>query len=83
MRLGSPLHPGQSQLINTCVGFTLAFALLELARHPLEQQRLREELGKEVAHPEPKERDSTASAASPFSLLKCVVKETLRLHPIR
>jgi len=55
--------------------FTLSWALLELARHPAEQARLRDSLGQR------ERRGSGGEGGASPDALALVVKETLRLHP--
>lgn len=51
-------------------GYTMAFALRELAKNPEEQHKLRESL-----------QSAEDNATSSTSLLKAVLNETMRMHP--
>jgi cytochrome P450 len=59
-------------------GFTLALALLELAKHSQEQSRLRKALCGEVG------KQEKASAQQPDSslYLRAVISETMRMYPV-
>src|ERR1044071_8148552 len=59
---------------------TIGWALYSLARHPHEQDLLREELIK--AFPDKSKFNPTYDEINSLEYLNCVVKETLRIRPM-
>lgn len=56
---------------------TMCFTLMELAKHPEIQQKVREELRQKIG-----DQKFTYERISEISYLQQVVNETLRLHPL-